>query len=113
MRVPPGVPRAGIGNTRFGAQVAAVTGEGSLRAVPVGGRGVEAAFLAPLPIGLLPADAESRERFRLFGLRRIGELAALDRSAVVARFGTVLYFLFFFLMPWYTARDKTLPVPER
>lgn len=84
----PGSPRAGIGNTRFGAQVAAVTGEGSLRVVPVGGRGVEAAFLAPLPIGLLPADAESRERFRLFGLTRIGELAALDRSAVVARFGT-------------------------
>ena len=30
-----------------------------------------------------------------------------------ARIGTVLYFLFFLLMPWYTARDKTLPVPER
>jgi len=26
---------------------------------------------------------------------------------------TVLYFLFFFLMPWYTRRDKVLPVPER
>jgi ubiquinol-cytochrome c reductase cytochrome b subunit len=27
--------------------------------------------------------------------------------------GTVIYFLFFLLMPWYTARDKVQPVPER
>ena len=26
---------------------------------------------------------------------------------------TIVYFLFFLLMPWYTARDKTKPVPER
>jgi ubiquinol-cytochrome c reductase cytochrome b subunit len=26
---------------------------------------------------------------------------------------TIVYFLFFLLMPWYTARDKVLPVPER
>jgi ubiquinol-cytochrome c reductase cytochrome b subunit len=31
----------------------------------------------------------------------------------VARICTVVYFLFFFLMPWYTARDRVLPVPER
>jgi protein ImuB len=107
----PGAPRAGVGNTRFGAQVAAVVGAraragrgegtgapvapdrraGTLPvhgSIPVGDRSMEAAFLAPLPIGLLPADAETRERFRLFGLTRIGELAALDRSAVVARFGS-------------------------
>ncbi|HEY5637330.1 MAG TPA: cytochrome bc complex cytochrome b subunit [Burkholderiales bacterium] len=30
-----------------------------------------------------------------------------------ARVGTVIYFLFFFLMPWYTARDTVKPVPER
>ena len=109
----PGRPRAGVGNTRFGAQVAAVVGgtpgatpgqryaagerhaRGAVPRAPrrssgasrAGDRVVEAAFLAPLPIGLLPADADSRERFRLFGLTRIGELAALDRSAVVARFG--------------------------
>jgi protein ImuB len=122
----PGRPRTGVGNTRFGAQVAAVTSRtpdvtasgsatpagsatppgsagaaGSatpaesadaaapppLNAIAPGDRAVEAAFLAPLPIGLLPADMAIRERFRLFGLTRIGELAALDRSAVVARFG--------------------------
>jgi ubiquinol-cytochrome c reductase cytochrome b subunit len=26
---------------------------------------------------------------------------------------TVVYFLFFILMPWYTKIDKTKPVPER
>src|SRR5512145_3216222 len=31
----------------------------------------------------------------------------------VARVCTVIYFLFFFLMPWYSARDKVKPVPER
>jgi ubiquinol-cytochrome c reductase cytochrome b subunit len=36
-----------------------------------------------------------------------------DVATWVARVCTVLYFAFFFLMPWYTARDKVLPVPER
>ena len=36
-----------------------------------------------------------------------------DRATWVARFFTVTYFLFFVLMPWYTARDRTKPVPER
>jgi ubiquinol-cytochrome c reductase cytochrome b subunit len=36
-----------------------------------------------------------------------------DRATWIARLLTLVYFLFFFLMPWYTARDKTKPVPER
>jgi ubiquinol-cytochrome c reductase cytochrome b subunit len=36
-----------------------------------------------------------------------------DKATVVARVLTIVYFLFFFLMPWYTARDKTKPVPTR
>ena len=36
-----------------------------------------------------------------------------DKATVVARVLTLIYFLFFLLMPWYTARDKTKPVPER
>jgi len=36
-----------------------------------------------------------------------------DRATWVARVLTLLYFLFFLLMPWYTTRDKTKPVPER
>lgn len=80
----PGRPRTGIGNTRFGAAVAARIDAG---AIPIGGPREEAAFLAPLPLDLLPAAAETRERLRVLGLRLMGELAALDRSAVIARFG--------------------------
>jgi len=40
-------------------------------------------------------------------------IGGADKATVVARLLTVVYFLFFFLMPWYTARDKTKPVPER
>ena len=36
-----------------------------------------------------------------------------DRATWVARLCTVLYFAFFILMPWYTARDKVKPVPDR
>ena len=36
-----------------------------------------------------------------------------DKATVVARVLTVVYFLFFLLKPWYTARDRTTPVPER
>lgn len=92
----PGRPRMGIGNTRFGAQVAAVTGVGavstgvvSVGVIPPGGPREEATFLAPLPVSLLPADPDTRERLRLFGLTRMGDLADLDRSAVAARFGAL------------------------
>src|SRR3546814_10282962 len=34
-------------------------------------------------------------------------------GTLVSRFGTVLYFLFFLLMPFYTKMEKTKPVPER
>jgi ubiquinol-cytochrome c reductase cytochrome b subunit len=36
-----------------------------------------------------------------------------DRATVVARIFSLVYFSFFVLMPWYTKRDKTKPVPER
>ena len=36
-----------------------------------------------------------------------------DRATVAARVFTVLYFAFFILMPWYTAIDKSKPVPDR
>jgi ubiquinol-cytochrome c reductase cytochrome b subunit len=40
-------------------------------------------------------------------------LGGADRATVASRVLTVVYFLFFLLMPWYTARDTTKPVPER
>jgi ubiquinol-cytochrome c reductase cytochrome b subunit len=36
-----------------------------------------------------------------------------DVATWVGRLCTILYFAFFFAMPWYTARDKCLPVPAR
>jgi len=32
---------------------------------------------------------------------------------VISQIGTIIYFAFFLLMPWYTKIDKTKPVPER
>jgi len=40
-------------------------------------------------------------------------LGGADRATVAARICTVVYFLFFVLMPWYTRIDKTRPEPER
>ena len=34
-------------------------------------------------------------------------------AVILGQTGTVIYFLFFLLMPWYTTFDKTKPVPER
>ena len=36
-----------------------------------------------------------------------------DKATVLARVFTIVYFLFFLLMPWYTARDRVKPDPER
>lgn len=80
-----GRARAGIAGTRFAATVAALAAEpGGLISVPVG---AEATFLAPLPASLLTPDADIRARLRRFGLRRIGQVAELAASALVARFG--------------------------
>jgi ubiquinol-cytochrome c reductase cytochrome b subunit len=40
-------------------------------------------------------------------------LGGADVATVIARVLTLVYFLFFLLMPWYSARDKTKPVPDR
>jgi ubiquinol-cytochrome c reductase cytochrome b subunit len=36
-----------------------------------------------------------------------------DVATWLARVFTIVYFLFFLLMPFYTAAEKTKPVPER
>jgi len=40
-------------------------------------------------------------------------LDGADRATVAARVCTVIYFLFFVLMPWYSTIDKCKPEPER
>lgn len=58
--------------------------EERVRIVPPGG---SRAFLAPLPLDLLPLPDELRETLRALGFRRIGETAARDREELEARFG--------------------------
>jgi ubiquinol-cytochrome c reductase cytochrome b subunit len=44
----------------------------------------------------------------------LGLLPATEKIYVyAARFFTGVYFAFFLLMPFYTSREKTKPVPER
>jgi nucleotidyltransferase/DNA polymerase involved in DNA repair len=81
----PGRPRAGIAGTRFAATVAAGHARpGAPVLVPPRG---EVAWLAPLPARLLTPDPDVRSRLTRFGLRRIGAVAELPRSALIARFG--------------------------
>ena len=84
-RLLPGEPRAGIAGTRFVATIAALhASPGAPILVPPGD---DAAFLASYPAGLLTTDPDVRARLNRFGLRRIGAVAELARSALVARFG--------------------------
>ncbi len=48
-----------------------------------------------------------------FILGYLGTQPATGLSTRIAMVFTVLYFLFFLLMPWYTTYDKTKPLPER
>jgi ubiquinol-cytochrome c reductase cytochrome b subunit len=42
-----------------------------------------------------------------------GTQAVSPFATYMAQLGTILYFAFFFLMPWYTRMDRTKPVPAR
>ena len=78
----PGVPRAGIAGTSFAASVAAaVAGDDGVPVLVLPGD--DAAFLAPHPARFLTRDPEIRARIARFGLRTIGSVAALPRSARV------------------------------
>jgi protein ImuB len=80
-----GGTRAGIAGTRFAATIAAIHARpGEPVVVAPGG---EARFLAPHPSTLLTTDPDVRARLVRFGLRRIGAVAELARSALIARFG--------------------------
>lgn len=85
--------RCGIGDNRWlatlAARLARVERPGApaaFHAFPVGAAASRDA-LRELPLDLLPADAATRARFRLFGLTGMGQLADLPRSAVGAQFG--------------------------
>ncbi|MSQ80753.1 MAG: cytochrome bc complex cytochrome b subunit [Candidatus Methylopumilus sp.] len=40
-------------------------------------------------------------------------IGGVDKAIVIARIFTITYFLFFALMPYYSQKDKTKPVPSR
>ena len=77
------------------------------------GPGVPALWWSARALGLVAYLALALST--LFGVMVSAKGAGglLDKATVVARVLTVVYFLFFLLMPWYTARDKTKPVPAR
>jgi protein ImuB len=77
--------RAGIAGTRFAATIAAIHARpgAPLLVSP----GDDATFLAPHPSRLLTTDPDVRARLTRFGLRQIGAIAELPRTALIARFG--------------------------
>jgi len=92
-KVAPLPVRAGIGDNRWLAVLAARLARPSrpeapaaFHAFPAGAVAVRHA-MAALPLILLPAEPETRQRLALFGLTTLGELAGLPRSAVGAQFG--------------------------
>jgi len=78
-------PQTGIAGTHFAATIAAMAARSEAPIVVPPGD--EAAFLADRPSGLLTTDPDVRARLTRFGLRRIGAVAELPRSALIARFG--------------------------
>ena len=47
------------------------------------------------------------------GVGYLGLLPSTPLLTIAAQVFSVIYFLFFLLMPWYTSIDKTKPEPER
>jgi protein ImuB len=89
-----GVPvRLGVAPTRFAAVAAASKARPRRAEVtdrPRVGRSSLAAYLAPLPIALLGSRSETAalpEPLERFGIRTLGELAALPKAALADRFG--------------------------
>ena len=79
--------RCGIGDNRWLATLAARLARFEHPDAPVAFGTLAREELSDLPLTLLPADAATRQRFTLFGLTRMIQLADLPRSAVGAQFG--------------------------
>lgn len=79
--------RVGIADGPFAAEQAArSTAHDSIRVIPPG---QSPAFLAPLPVGLLPqvGSGDLTALFHRLGIHTLGDLAALDPTDVRERFG--------------------------
>ncbi|MCL6554884.1 MAG: cytochrome b N-terminal domain-containing protein [Burkholderiales bacterium] len=63
--------------------------------------------------GVLYKTALTLFAISFIGLSYLGMQPVTPVYTVLARIFSVIYFLFFLLMPWYTRIDKTKPEPER
>jgi hypothetical protein len=79
--------RCGVGENRWLAALAARLARPERPGAPAAFRALAREELGRLPLDLLPADPATRQRFALFGLTAMEQLAALPRSAVGAQFG--------------------------
>jgi nucleotidyltransferase/DNA polymerase involved in DNA repair len=79
--------RCGVGENRWLAALAARLARPERPDAPAAFRCLAREEIGRLPLDLLPADPATRQRFALFGLTAMGQLAALPRSAVGAQFG--------------------------
>jgi protein ImuB len=75
--------RVGIAQSRIAALAAARLGPGVLVVEPGG----DAAYLAPAPLALLDLREETATRLSRWGLRTLGELAALPTAGLFERLG--------------------------
>jgi hypothetical protein len=85
--VAPLTVRCGIGDNRWLATLAARLARFERPEAPAAYRALALEELCDLPLTLLTADATMRQRFALFGLTQMAQLADLPRSAVGAQFG--------------------------
>jgi nucleotidyltransferase/DNA polymerase involved in DNA repair len=79
--------RCGIGDNRWLATLAARLARFERLDAPAAFHVLPRESLHGLPLSLLPADPATRQRFALFGLTTMAQLADLPRSAVGAQFG--------------------------
>jgi protein ImuB len=83
--------RIGAAPSRFAALAAASRARARRAELAPEGPGRLAAYLAPLPVSLLaarPQTAVLPDLLERFGVRTLGDLAALPRAALADRFGT-------------------------
>ena len=78
-------PRAGVAERRFAALAAASIARPGQLFIVSNERTRE--FLAPLPLSLLPLEAERYAELEELGVRKIGQLAELPGAAVAERLG--------------------------
>lgn len=78
-------PAVGVAGSRFVARMAARVS--APRRVRLVRPGEEAAFLAPLPLGLLPADRAVLARLAALGLDCLGAVASLSAADLQRQFG--------------------------